>query len=388
MKHPQHVPLGLVNSHMDVPEGARLQDKCPKCGEKASKYLYNNNKATHQVRVQCLRMDCKHKYQLWAFRKLHPDGYKKVKISEPEHYVSRVKVCPGCGCSKVKFYGLNNNDAVQARYKCLNPACKKLFTPFGNSRKRKRTLNQEGTTTPGSHVVDYVECFERTLMNYLQGSTSNDHSTMTRMVNLLVYVLRAYDDATQKCHGARERLERLISRMIRRHEFRNVPNASFQEDDQVNHGLQDSTSNDHSPMTRKVDLLEFALRAYYDANQNYCEVRECLERLISGMNQRHEFRNVPNASFQEDDQVNHGSPILRTCDLKLRDPAMPTLRIWQLLEEVMWTVVKPNPTPTFWKGNWVYVLPTPTGLLQQEDPLVHDISTKFVPEDEISHVGK
>lgn len=154
MENPQHVPLGLVNSHMDVPKGTRLQDRCPNCGEKSWKYLYNNNNTRYQVRVQCLRTDCKHKYelfafrkaarnhgsiciptttediyqvrvqclhtdckhkyQLFAFRKLHPNRGKKVKVTELEQCHDRVKVCLGCRRSNVKLiYGLNNNDAIQ-----------------------------------------------------------------------------------------------------------------------------------------------------------------------------------------------------------------------------------------------------------------------------------
>lgn len=242
MENPRHVPLGLVNSHMDVPKGARLQDGCPKCGEKPSKFLYNNNNTRYQVRVQCLRTDCKHKYQLFAFRKLHPNGYKKVKITEPELYVGCIKVCPGCGCSDVKFYGLNNNDAIQARYKCLNPVCKKLFTPFGNSHKKKQ--NHQELTTVDSHVVDNVECIERTSMNDLQYSTSNDQSPMTHVVNPLVFMPRAYCDATPDYSGVGAHPERLESWNFPYHEFRNVPITSLQDDDQVNYGLLFQTTCD------------------------------------------------------------------------------------------------------------------------------------------------
>ena len=305
MENPQHVLLGLVNSHMDVPKGARLHDGCPKCGEKPSKFLYNNNNTRYQVRVQCLRTDCKHKYQLFAFRKLHPDGYKKVKITESEQYVGRVKVCPGCGRSDVKFYGLNNNDAIQARYKCLNLVCKKLFTPFGNSCKKKR--NYQELTTVDSHVVDNLECIQRTSMNDLQYSTSNDQSPVTHVVNPSV----------------------------------------------------------------------FTQRAYWDAVPDYSGVGGRPERLKSWNNPYHGFRYVPTTKLQDDDQVNYGLLSHTTWDLKSRDPAMafmPVLTVWKF-QDYMSTVVAPNPTPTTWQEDSVYVLPTQTDLLQQEDQLVHDVLT-------------
>ena len=244
MENPQHVPLGLVNSHMDVPKGTRLQDRCPKCGEKSWKYLYNNNNTRYQVRVQCLRTDCKHKYQLFAIRKLHPNGYKKVKVTESEQYHDRLKVCLGCCRSNVKLiYGLNNNDAIQTRYKCLNRACKKLFTHFGNSRKEKQ--NRQAMTTADSLVVDDVKCIERTSMNGLQYSTSNDHSPMTYVVN--------------KKNGNYEEMTTA--------DLHVVDDVECFERMSMN-GLQYSTSNDHSRMTHAVNSLVFAPRVYCDATPN------------------------------------------------------------------------------------------------------------------------
>jgi hypothetical protein len=417
MENPQHVPLGLLNSHMNVPKGARLIDRCPKCGEKPSKYLYKNNNKRHQVRVQCLRTDCKHKYQLFAFRKLHPDGYKKVKLTEPEQYLDRVKVCPGCGCSNVKFYGLNNNDAIQARYKCLNLACKKLFTPFGNSRRKKR--NHQEMTTANSHVVDEVECNERTSMNNLQYSTSNDDSPMShvvikknwhyeelttadsRVVNEVECFERtsmnALQYSTSNVHLPMTHVDNVecfertlmnglqystwndhlpmthvVSKKKWNHEEMTTADSHVVDDvacfERMSmNDLRYSTSNDHSPMTFAVNSSVFAPRVYCAATRNYCGVGARLERLKSWGNPHHEFRirNAPTANLRDDGQGYYGLSNLTTCDLNPRDP----------VTAFMPTMVPPNGIPTTWQEDWVYVSPTPTYLTQQEDRLVHNVST-------------
>jgi hypothetical protein len=147
--------LELAILAMPVPEGARIQDECPKCGGQEFKKLYFNNNKQHQVRMQCLRADCKHKFQRFSFRKSHPEGYKKAKGMEPEEYVGLVKVCSWCGGSNAKFYGINNKDVQQARYKCLNSECKKLFTPFSKPRANaKQSATTESPAVAGSQFLD------------------------------------------------------------------------------------------------------------------------------------------------------------------------------------------------------------------------------------------
>lgn len=87
----------------------------------------------------------------------------------------------------------------------------------------------------------------------------------------------------------------------------------------------------------------------------------------SWVDPHHEFRirNVPTANLRDDDQVNYGLSNVTTCDLKSRDPAKAFTSI----------AVVPNPTPTTWQEDWVYVSPTPTYVMQQEDRIVHDVST-------------
>ena len=167
METHRHVPeLGLELLAMHVPEGARPhQDECPKCGGLEWKRLYCNNKNSEQVRVQCLQTDCKHKFQRFSSRRSHPDGYKKAKATEPEEYVGLVKVCSSCGGSDAKFYGINNKDVQQARYKCLNSEWKKLFTPFSKPRanvKRSTTAEvlpavDDNKVVDGSAVNDNLQ---------------------------------------------------------------------------------------------------------------------------------------------------------------------------------------------------------------------------------------
>ena len=169
---------------MPVPQGARPQDECPKCGGLEWKGLYFNNKNNKQVRVQCLRTDCKHKFQRFSFRKSHPDGYKKAKAMEPEEYVGLVKVCSSCGCSNAKFYGINNKDVQQARYKCLNSECKKLFMPFSKPRANVK----RSTTAENLPVVDDNKVVDGSIVNNnLQYySTTVDSQYPTSFVNHVV----------------------------------------------------------------------------------------------------------------------------------------------------------------------------------------------------------
>ena len=148
--------LDLAILAMPVPEGARPQDECPKCGSLEWKGLYFNNKNPQQVRLQCLRTDCKHKFQRFSFRKSHPGGYKKAKATELEEHAGLVKVCSSCGCSNAKFYGINNNDVQQARYKCLNSECQKLFTPFSKPRAnvKRSTTAEDLPAVDDNKVVD------------------------------------------------------------------------------------------------------------------------------------------------------------------------------------------------------------------------------------------
>lgn len=239
MGNHQHVSeLDLAILKMPVPKGAQLQDECPRCGGLAWKGLYFNNNNMHQARLQCLRTDCGHKFQRFSFRKAHPDGYKKMKGKEPEEYVDLVKVCYSCGCSDAKFYGVNNKDVHQARYKCLNSACKKLFTPFSKPRAHKRT------TAADLQADDDDEFFERSIMNNTlqypttfdpQCSTSKD-SVVTQVVDPTILVPCAHN-AFQNSIEEEERA-RLTTSLIDPHhnESRNStwPTGNLQQDDPVN----------------------------------------------------------------------------------------------------------------------------------------------------------
>lgn len=112
---------------------------CPHCGCKESKPKYNNNKKPDQLRVEC--QNCGKLFQRSPIRKVHPEGYKKEKVEEPMQYKVLIKQCDACKSTDAKFYSLNNNDPLQPRYKCKNPKCKKVFTPF----KKSQLLNQKPT---------------------------------------------------------------------------------------------------------------------------------------------------------------------------------------------------------------------------------------------------
>ena len=207
--------MDLAILAMPVPKGARIQEECPKCGGLAWKKLYFNNNKCQQVRLQCLRTDCKHKFQRFLFRKSHLGGYKKAKAMEPEQYVGLVKVCSSCGCSNVKFYDINNNDVQQARYKCLNSECKKLFIPFSKPR-----ANVKWSKTTDLQAVDGNMFFDKLIMNYnlpypttfdLQYSTSKD-SFMTHVVEpmMLVPCVQNAFQNTNMDEGERIRLTSLV----------------------------------------------------------------------------------------------------------------------------------------------------------------------------------
>ena len=109
---------------------------CPHCGSRDNKPKYNNNKKPEQLRVEC--QNCHKLFQRSPIRKVHPEGYKKAKVEEPMQYKVLIKQCDACSGTDAKFYSLNNNDLLQPCYKCKNPNCKKVFTPF----KKSQLLNQ------------------------------------------------------------------------------------------------------------------------------------------------------------------------------------------------------------------------------------------------------
>ena len=109
---------------------------CPHCGSTENKPKYNNNKKSEQLRVEC--QNCHKLFQRSPIRKVHPEGYKKAKVEEPMRYQVLIKQCDACQGTDAKFYSLNNNDPLQPRYKCKNPNCKKVFTPFKKSQLLKQ----------------------------------------------------------------------------------------------------------------------------------------------------------------------------------------------------------------------------------------------------------
>ena len=209
---------------MPVPKGARIQEECPKCGGLAWKKLYFNNNKWQQVRLQCLRTGCKHKFQCFSFRKSHLGGYKKAKAMKPEQYVGLVKVCSSCGCSNAKFYGVNNKDVQQARYKCLNSECKKLFTPFSKPR-----ANVKRSKTTDLQAVNGNKFLDTSIMNnnlQYPNSTSKD-SSVTHAVEPTMLVPSA-QYAFQKNNMEEEERARLTPLVDPHHEY------SMQQDDPMN----------------------------------------------------------------------------------------------------------------------------------------------------------
>ena len=105
---------------METGDDKKPDAPCPECGGKEYKPKYNNNNDDkEQVRVECT--NCCRLFQLHPRRKPHRGGYKKkAKVEEPAQFRVLVKRCDRCGETNAKFHGLNNNDPLQPRYKCLN----------------------------------------------------------------------------------------------------------------------------------------------------------------------------------------------------------------------------------------------------------------------------
>lgn len=121
---------------METGDDKKRGSPCPECGGKDYKPKYNNNHNPEQLRVECT--NCRHMFQLHPKRKPHRGGYKKAKVEEPAQYRVLIKRCDRCGEMNAKFYGLNNNDPLQPRYKCFNTMCKRVFTPFKKSRLKSQ----------------------------------------------------------------------------------------------------------------------------------------------------------------------------------------------------------------------------------------------------------
>jgi hypothetical protein len=109
------------------------ENRCPQntCMSTDVKFKYYNNKKPDQPRFECNK--CNKLYNCFPQRISHLNGYKKGHVIEPSKHTRKIKECPSCHTSSAtdhKFYGCNNNDEDQPRYKCGNKACKKIFTPF------------------------------------------------------------------------------------------------------------------------------------------------------------------------------------------------------------------------------------------------------------------
>ena len=145
------------------------ENKCPReeCIESTDvKFKYYNNTKYDQPRFMCKH--CKKLYAPFPQRKPHPSGYlNKGQIIEPPKYTNQIKECPTChiyGVSCHKFYGCNNGNHDQPRYKC--DKCRTIFSPF----KKKLNKSKDEKTTK-----DYVKDYSHINMPCHQSLASNSN---------------------------------------------------------------------------------------------------------------------------------------------------------------------------------------------------------------------